>query len=861
MNIWHLLPFLHFNDPIEEVEGKKKEELLPKTQEEATNLFQNSPLAGIYHDEKGIILNINKKFTALFGYTLAELKGKNVNEGMIFPEEETIRESKEMTQMALAGEEVKYKTIRKKKDGTLLPVIITVAAVIKEGESKTIVAFYQDISEEQEMLARLTESERKYRNLFNNMPATYYQVDRDGNIITMNPYGVKLLGYRSEEEIIGKNMAWDLYYNPEDRAKFLADLKNKGGIIKDYEVILKNKEGVPIIISTNSQYYYHESGELLGVEGIFVDITERKKQEAALRKSQQEFASLFQSSPVALVYVDEKSIILDINPRFTELFGYAKEEVKGKNINNGIIYPAEKREEAEYLYQKSLLSNYYNYETIRKRKDGSTFWVSISNSTVLIDGQPQGRIISYTDITESKRNELIQQVLYNISKATNSTISLNTLYRIIHQELSKLIDTTNFYIALLDKEKGEIYFPYNVDEFQRTHHSRPLDHHSLIAYLFKTGKPILVNQKIIQENPEFRKYKEWFGSQRQSWLGVSLKIEGETIGALVVQSYKKSAQYTEEDIKIMEIVSSQVSIAIKRKQDEEALKKSQQEFASLFQSHSEALLYVDEKGTILDINKRFSELFGYTLEEIKGKNINCGIIHPPEKIEEGKELDQKTLSSGYVQLETIRKKKDGTIFPVFMTGSTVFIDGKACGIICTYIDISERKKFEEQLQKMACTDALTCCYNRRYGLELLEQQIKLMQRLKSPILIAFLDIDNFKAINDNFGHQEGDKILTEVGNLLKSTLREVDIICRIGGDEFLLTFPNTSIQEAPLIRSRLEEKLVPLNRKISKNYQIQFSMGFVEYLPGAAKPLDKLITIADQRMYEDKKKKKKTINQ
>ncbi|MBP8717512.1 MAG: PAS domain S-box protein [Candidatus Atribacteria bacterium] len=857
MNIWHLLPFLHFNDPIEEVEIKKKEELFPKTQEEATNLFQNSPLAGIYHDEKGIILNINKKFTELFGYTLDELKGKNINEGMIFPEKETVRESKQLTKMALAGEEIKYKTIRKKKDGTLLPVIITVAAVIKEGENKTIVAFYQDISQEQAMLERLAESERKYHRLFNDMPATYYQADRDGNIIAMNPYGVKLLEYQSEEEIIGKNIARDLYYKPEDRTKFLAALKNKGGIIKDYEVILKNKEGVPIIVSTNSQYYYHESGELLGVEGIFVDITERKKQEETLRKSQQEFRSLFKSSSEALDYLDRNGKIIDINPRFSELFGYTLEEIKGRYIDDGMIHPPDKIEEGRKLVSKALSSGYRNYETIRKKKDGTLFPVSISGSPVIVNGEVIGTLGNYIDISERKRNELIQQVLYNISKATNSTISLNSLYRIIHQELSKLIDTTNFYIALLDKEKGGIYFPYNVDEFQRIHHSRPLDHHSLIAYLFKTGKPILVNQKIIHKNPVFKKYEEWFGSQRQSWLGVPLKIEGETIGALVVQSYKKSAQYNEEDIKIMEIVSSQVSIAIKRKQDEEALQKSQQEFASLFQSHSEALLYVDEKGTILDINKRFSELFGYNLEEIKGKNINCGIIHPPEKIEEGKEIDQKALSSGYVQLETIRKKKDGTIFPVLISGSTVFIDGKACGIICTYIDISERKKFEEQLEKLSRVDSLTGCYNRRYGLELLEQQIKLAQRLKSPLLIAFLDIDNFKAINDNFGHQEGDKILIEVGNLLKSTLREVDVICRIGGDEFLLAFPDTSIQEAPLIRSRLEEKLVPLNRKISKGYQIQFSMGFVEHLPGAAKPLDKLITIADQRMYEDKKKKKK----
>ena len=109
-------------------------------------------------------------------------------------------------------------------------------------------------------------------------------------------------------------------------------------------------------------------------------------------------------------------------------------------------------------------------------------------------------------------------------------------------------------------------------------------------------------------------------------------------------------------------------------------------------------MYVDEKGTILDINSRFIELFGYTLEEIKGKNINSGIIHPPDKIEEGKDLDNKTLSKGCVNFETIRKKKDGTLFPVSLSGSPVIVDGKSRGIIGMFADITERKKAEEQLK-------------------------------------------------------------------------------------------------------------------------------------------------------------------
>jgi len=110
-------------------------------------------------------------------------------------------------------------------------------------------------------------------------------------------------------------------------------------------------------------------------------------------------------------------------------------------------------------------------------------------------------------------------------------------------------------------------------------------------------------------------------------------------------------------------------------------------------------VYVDEKGEILDINLRFSELFGYSLKEIEGKNINSGIIHPPDKIEEGKDLDNKALSKGYVNFETIKKKKDGTLFPVSLSGSPVIVDGKSRGIIGMFADISERKKAEEQLKE------------------------------------------------------------------------------------------------------------------------------------------------------------------
>jgi diguanylate cyclase (GGDEF)-like protein len=187
------------------------------------------------------------------------------------------------------------------------------------------------------------------------------------------------------------------------------------------------------------------------------------------------------------------------------------------------------------------------------------------------------------------------------------------------------------------------------------------------------------------------------------------------------------------------------------------------------------------------------------------------MIHPADKIEEGKRLSS-IRSKGYFNYETIRKKKDGTLFPVSISATPLIIGEKVRGVIGTYIDITERKQLEEKLEKLANFDSLTGGCNKRYGLDLLDQQLKLARRRKSLIIIAYIDIDNFKSINDLYGHEEGDKTLKEVVKLLKSTLREVDIICRVGGDEFLLIFPDSSLQDLPILKERLSKNLIELIR-------------------------------------------------
>ncbi|HAJ33786.1 MAG TPA: hypothetical protein DCK79_10605 [Candidatus Atribacteria bacterium] len=420
---------------------------------------------------------------------------------------------------------------------------------------------------------KLAKSEELYQTLFENMPAVYYRADVAGNILMMNSTGVKLFGYDLPRDIIGKNLAKDLYYIPKDRKKFLEELKKRKGIIKDYEVILKKRDGTPITISTSSHYYYDEEGDFAGVEGVFVDITERKKAEENLRKSQQEFASLFKSNPEALVYLDEKGTILDVNLRFCELFGYSLKEIKGRNIDDGMIHSSDKIKEGKILTIKGL-KGYLNYETIRKKKDGTLFPVSISATPLLIGGQARGEIGIYIDISERKQNETMQQVLYNISQAANSPISLKQLYKAIHKELGTIIDATNFYIALADEKKDKIYFPYYVDEKDDNFPVLKLSSNNTpTTYVIRSGQPFLINRKQLNGMVTQGALTPWGTvADKSIWLGVPLKIEDKTIGAMVAQSYTNPNLYSESDIRLMEFVSSQVATAIERKSSEEKIK-------------------------------------------------------------------------------------------------------------------------------------------------------------------------------------------------------------------------------------------------------------------------------------------------
>jgi len=290
------------------------------------------------------------------------------------------------------------------------------------------------------------------------------------------------------------------------------------------------------------------------------------------------------------------------------------------------------------------------------------------------------------------------------------------------------------------------------------------------------------------------------------------------------------------------------------------LQESEEKLSYALQAANDGIWDRNLESGELYLSDNYYRILGYNPSEITIKQkVFEEFLHPEDKegvlqkIQECIEGKTKDYNA-----EFRIKTKSGKWKWILGRGKVVSRDstGKALRFLGTHVDISQQKEAEEKLEKLARIDSLTGCYNRGYGLELLDRQIKLSHRSKSPLLLAFLDIDGFKAINDNFGHDEGDKVLKEVAELFKSTLREVDIICRMGGDEFLLIFPDNSLKDASLIRERLNKNLIKLNQTLKKSYKIELSIGLSEYNPDNPLTMDELIRIADKKMYEDKKNKK-----
>jgi diguanylate cyclase (GGDEF)-like protein len=166
------------------------------------------------------------------------------------------------------------------------------------------------------------------------------------------------------------------------------------------------------------------------------------------------------------------------------------------------------------------------------------------------------------------------------------------------------------------------------------------------------------------------------------------------------------------------------------------------------------------------------------------------------------------------------------------------------------MDITERKNREEALVKIGITDELTGLYNRRYIMEQIEMQLAQQQQTQQPLIVSMLDIDDFKRINDTFGHLVGDEILRNLSSIIRSSIRYSDYCGRFGGEEFLIILPNSTEEIGKVIIDRINQRLQTASLMIIDK-RVSFSAGIVEVSPNQGRLPDHFAVVdkADTLMY------------
>jgi len=349
------------------------------------------------------------------------------------------------------------------------------------------------------------------------------------------------------------------------------------------------------------------------------EIILRKKTEVRLVESEESFRSLAENLKVSVFTFDDSGFFTYANPASSEISGYSNKELLTMKFYE-FVHPDFRemvKERGFSRLEKDVSPNNYEIKLITKNK--ALKWIELVNSRIVIHGKT---VVLGTgvDITENKKAQEMQTVLYNISNATNTTTEIDELYKIFHEQLHTIIDTTNFYIALYDQKTNIVSSPYYIDELTKQIPKPQQLKNGITAYVIKNERSLYLTvkkrNKLIKEGSIAD--MNW---KSKIWLGVPLKIGDHVIGALAVQSYEDAKIYSEKDLEILEFVSEQVALVIDRKKSQDALKESIIRNEALLQAIPDMIFVLDKNGKYLDYEAEKNGLLSIPREQIIGKNI------------------------------------------------------------------------------------------------------------------------------------------------------------------------------------------------------------------------------------------------
>lgn len=470
--------------------------------------------------------------------------------------------------------------------------------------------------------------------------------------------------------------------------------------------------------------------------------------------------ALFKNSLDAIVYVDTDFCVVDINQPFENLFGYRLEEIRGKNLDD-VMEQGRAGTANRDATAQILTGIHTDTEGIRYNKAGQPIHVLIKGIPVFIGGKVTGVYGIYSNITERVAAE---QALRNSEKDLREA-----------QQIARLgrweLDLANNHL----KWTPTIFeiFEVDPDKFKASYES-------FISAVHPEDRLMVdqsYKQSLIDMQPYNVEHRLLMKDGRIKWVNEICRTDFDARGQ-AVRSYG-----------IVQDISDRKAVS-------EALRAELDKYQAILATTMDGFWILDLKSRFLEANEAYCDMIGYSRKELLSMSVTD--IEVIEKPEDTHKHAAKVARDGFDRFESKHRRKDGRIIDVEISVSYL---KSGDGLLIAFLrDITGRKIAQEQLHFMSLHDNLTGVYNRNF---LNQEMIRLDTERQLPISIIMADLNGLKLVNDTYGHQFGDKILSSASQVITGSCRHEDIVSRWGGDEFVILLPQTSIEKAQNLSKRI----------------------------------------------------------
>ena len=584
--------------------------------------------------------------------------------------------------------------------------------------------------------------------------------DPDFKVIMANRAVCELLGY-TQSDIVGQNWLTTAIADDDTRAQltelFRHIIKGHSHSQGYFENEIVDRFGNRHLIAWNNAILLDTHGRPDGILSSGQNITRQRKTEDDLRQNEKTLRTIFDQAGVGVALVESSTgEFLRVNHKYCQMLGYDNANLLHTKRTWDLTHPDDRERDREQI--RRLLQGQITHYSLEKRylhANGSTVWAHLTATAVWeSDDDPKQHIAVVQDISARKQSE--QQLLQ------------------AHRDWVQAMDQFEDAFYLVDMNR--ILLRANA-AFYRIINKTPEDcigkHIELLVHPDGETTPCPVCQSQINRQESTLTMEPGDpNNPTDNPLEVSLKLvkdqQGQPTAMLVAVRDLSKSREIRERLRLAGIV---------------------------FDNTNEGIMVTDANSVVLEVNQAFTDILGYERDEIIGKTpalLNSG-RHDPTFYEH---MWQSLQEYGQWRGEIWNRRKDGSIFPEWQTITRVDDEqGHQAQYVAVFSDISQIKQSQEKLAHLAHHDPLTDLPNRLLLNERLERAIAQAQHHDSHFTVMFLDIDNFKHINDSLGHPVGDLLLKSLAEKLCSIVRSEDTVARVSGDEFVVILDQVSNAE------------------------------------------------------------------